>query len=710
MTSIAPTVREPSNVMRRLHLSQSGEQCVVLGIGDTAFHQSCAAHLQPFSEFDFQPCAWDESIHIAAAQGSAVCVQYSAADAFTFHIRRLVSARASRPIIVVIEDLNPDLVHRLFDLGVSDIIVQADFTPLHLRRVLSYAVLNHNHHQTRAFEARHHGIVENATEGIFQTTPQGQYLLANPALATLYGYDAPDALMHDLTNIAHQLYVDPDRRAEFATLMQANDAVRNFESRIRRKDGTIIWISENARAVRNGAGQLLYFEGFVRNISQRRDQEEKLRFLAQRDPLTGLPNRTLFKQRLEEAIARAKTGQHQCALLFIDLDNFKSINDTMGHMVGDTILKKVAHRLLACTDECDTVARLSGDEFVIILENIASRDAVLSLAERVISQLNLPHHVGQTDLYVSGSMGVSLYPDNARDSNEMIKNVDTAANHAKQQGRNTIKFYNAILSEQARRRLDVENGLRSALDHQELEVVYQPKINMKDGSVVGAEALLRWQSAELGPVYPDEFIPIAEETGLIVPIGAWVIETVCQQIQQWLEAGLNPGSIAVNIAAQQFKRGNVLKTIQTALETTGLDPKRLEIELTESALVTHISDTVNALTQLSALGVRTSVDDFGTGYSSLSYLKKFPISTLKIDRSFIMDIPHDGESAAIARAIVSLGHSLELSIVAEGIETEAQWHFLRALGCQFGQGYMFSRPIPRTEFEDMLRTAAQGQG
>jgi diguanylate cyclase (GGDEF)-like protein/PAS domain S-box-containing protein len=620
------------------------------------------------------------------------------------HVKNICKAAGNKPVIAIGKEHNERHIKAIFKAGIHDLVPLDEVSSKHLLRVISYAVVrSKNLEKVEAFEVCQKGIIENATEGIFQTTPNGQYILANPALAKLYGYTSPQELINDLTNIEMQLYIDPQRRHDFAKIILMNDKVINFESEIRRKDGSLIWISENARTVRDANNDILYFEGFVRDITGRKNNEQKLRYLAQRDPLTGLPNRALYQERLSEALDEAKKKNTKVAIIFIDLDNFKTINDTMGHPVGDVVLQKVADRLTSNTNAQDTVARLSGDEFTVILRDINS-DTAARVASRLLDALSRPMLISNKEVHTSGSIGVSIYPENGSTISELMQNVDTAAYHAKKNGRNSYQFYTENLSTQAIRRLAIENGLRHAIEKKELSLHYQPKVNLKDKNLIGAEALLRWNNPELGNISPVEFIPIAEETGLIIPIGEWVLNEACTQTKKWLDEGLNPGCISVNLSGRQFQKKGLLDMILTALTQSGLPPKHLELELTESALVKHINEAVSILQKLDHIGIKTSIDDFGTGYSSLSYLKKFPISTLKIDRSFVKDLPQDQEDMSITRAIISLGKSLDLKIIAEGIEDQDQCDLLTELNCDYGQGYLFGKPMPQAEFTALLQT------
>ncbi len=447
-----------------------------------------------------------------------------------------------------------------------------------------------------------------------------------------------------------------------------------------------------------------HFIAVLRDITERKLNEERLRFLATRDHLTGLPNRALFRERLEDAVAEADAQGHLVGVLFVDLDHFKNINDTMGHHVGDQVLQAVARKLETLVRPGDMVCHLAGDEFTIVLDHLRDGQEAARLAETLLTQLAQPFEVEGREIYTSASIGIVVYPDNAETIANLMKNVDTAVHQAKKQGRNTFTFYSETLSEHMVRRLQIENGLRRCLERRELTVAYQPKIDLATGEVMGAEALLRWVSADLGFVSPAEFIPVAEETGLIVPIGTWVLQDVCRQIDVWLQSGRPPVRIAVNLSARQFREATLTAQIMEILETNGVSAELLELELTESMLVENADEAIQALWALKGLGISLSIDDFGTGYSSLSYLKRFPIDSLKIDQSFVRDIPESVDDMSITKAIISMGRSLELKLVAEGVETFDQIHFLSQNDCHIAQGYLFSKPVPAEEFARFMDT------
>ena len=550
---------------------------------------------------------------------------------------------------------------------------------------------------------RYESLFENATEGIFQTTPEGCYLSANPALARIYGHTTPDALISHLHDIEHQLYVQPERRAEFVRLMQAQGTVRNFESQVYRRDGSIIWISENARAVKDNQGKVQFYEGTVVDITERREHEAALEYQAHHDSLTGLPNRTLLRDRIDQAIAHAWRHGYQVAVVFVDLDHFKLINDSLGHHVGDRLLLEVASRLKACVRGNDTVARQGGDEFVLVLTEQHDEDEMLGVVSRLLDAISQPWTNNGQEYGLSCSIGVSCYPRDGQDPDTLLRSADVAMYQAKTSGRNTYHCYTPELNQAISERLELENSLRHALEREEFRVYYQPRIDVASGRIVGAEALIRWDCPGKGIVPPDSFISIAEETGLIIPIGQWILREACRQNSAWRRAGLPPIAVSVNLSPIQFRHTGLVDSVADALADSGLDPASLELEVTES-FVMHDAERINvAMQSLKALGVDIAVDDFGTGYSSLSYLKRFPVDRLKVDKSFVRDIDSDPDDAAIVRAIITLGHALNLRVVAEGVETAAHLDYLKLHGCDEVQGYYFSRPVPASHLEILLR-------
>ncbi len=757
----------------------------------------------------------------------------------------------------------------------------ADFVSLsiemHERRRVEVAL--------RREEQKYRSIFENAVEGIFQTSAEGHYLAANPMLAKIYGYGSPDELMNTLTDIEHQLYVDPDRRTEFRELLRSQDAVRSFESQIYRKDGVVIWISENARTIRDSSGQLVGYEGTVEDITVRKQAEAELhkrdqllqgvaeathylltnphcdqaigqalatlgiaanvdrvyiyenlsllgsgkvpvqmrfewtrppiapllkrpdvqeqiytslktlqpndpdaaaapecywydtlakgisvsatvdefplasqgmlqhygifsllmvplliddqfwgwvgfddsrpdrhwfkseksiliamaasiggalkreiaeatiRYQAHHDLLTGLPNRVQFSDRLPAAISSARRHQQMLAVLFLDLDRFKTINDTLGHAIGDQLLQYVAERLTDCLREGDLVARWGGDEFTLLLPDIIELDDVTTIAQRILSALKPAFHLEGHELYITSSIGIALYPHHGKDVPTLLKHADAALYRVKEQGRNSYQLYTPDINFQASELLALENRLHHALARREFVVHYQPQVNIHTHQVGCVEALVRWQHPEIGLISPGTFIPLAEENGLIVPIGEWILQTACAQNKLWQDQGLPKLRISVNLSARQFQQPNLVEQVAKALADTGLDPQYLELEITETMVMQNVTFASDMLQSLRKMGVQIAMDDFGSGYSSLAYLKKFPLHTLKTDQSFVKDLAAGSEDAAIISAILTLGRGLNLTVVVEGVETQTQLDLLRSLHCTEIQGYLFSPPL-----------------
>ncbi|ASK67658.1 diguanylate cyclase [Shewanella bicestrii] len=512
----------------------------------------------------------------------------------------------------------------------------------------------------------------------------------NPAFSAITGYSERQISDKYLIHLAYSR----QQRDLFNSIEQQLLRHKHWAGEIwirnKARKAILVWLEINQ--VIDVKGETSHFVAVFTDITERKKAEEDLRFLASFDTLTGLPNRTLFQDRLNHAISQAHRSNNIVALLFLDLDRFKHINDSMGHHIGDLLLKAVAHRLQSAVREGDTVARLGGDEFTIILEGVAKTKAATLISEKVLKAFQAPFLLDDKSLTISTSIGISLYPNDAEDVDSLIKFADTAMYHAKALGRNNFQFYTNKLNEMATRHVQLEAGLKQAISRNELSLVYQPKFCLRNGSLTGLEALLRWHHAELGPISPAEFIPLAEETGIINQIGHWVINHACQQLAEWNELGLGDISMAVNLSARQLK-ADIISTIEVALAVSGLPAKALELELTESMIMGNPQESVNILSKLKALGLTIAVDDFGTGYSSLSYLKRFPIDTLKIDREFVRDITNDPDDAAITSAIIALAHSLELNVVAEGVETQEQLNFLALQGCDQVQGFLLSKPL-----------------
>ncbi|WUR15196.1 EAL domain-containing protein [[Empedobacter] haloabium] len=492
-------------------------------------------------------------------------------------------------------------------------------------------------------------------------------------------------------------------RAHMARL-EARLPFSDLEYPITGKDGITRWFTTNGEPVYDAQGEFRGYRGTGAEITERKLAEQRIQHIAHHDALTGLPNRVLLQDRLTQAVAYANRGGQSLWVLLIDLDRFKFVNDTLGHKAGDQLLKTIAARLQSSVRESDTVARLSGDEFVAILSEYPEQSLSPDVVGRIMRALAQPVDLEGKEFIVTCSIGVAVYEGDGAPSRHLIEQADIAMYSAKKLGRNCYQFFEHSMNEEAQERLRIESALRNALVRQEFVLHYQPQLDLASGAIVGVEALLRWQHPELGMVSPQRFIGLAEETGLIVPIGAWVMRTACAQAQAWRAAGLPPLRMAVNLSARQFAQPDLVQSIAAVLAETGLPPAGLELELTESLFVDDVARAVALLHELKNLGVALSIDDFGTGYSSLSYLRTFPIDVLKIDRTFVGQIDGDSDQAAIVVSIIALAHNLQLKVIAEGVETAEQLDFLRAHECDQVQGYYFSRPVPAAEFEQLLRT------
>jgi len=522
--------------------------------------------------------------------------------------------------------------------------------------------------------------------------------------------------------------VHADDRAALQEAMRhfiQNGAFEGRVVRLQLADGQLRHAQLQSISARDASGALTQLSGTIQDVTELKEAEQRIRHLRDYDGTTGLPNRHFFMERLQQALAHARRYHRQLGVLSLDLDQFKRINDTLGHKAGNELLVAVSQRLsgvvrdsdligyddavaAGSADAVETVARLDGDEFSLLITELAHYHDAAKVARRLLSELRKPFHVGAQEVFVSASIGLALYPLDGEDAESLTKNAGAAMHFAKDQGRDNYQFYSRDMNATALEKLSLESQLRKALERDELLLHFQPKVSTSSGMVVGVEALIRWRHPELGMVPPVQFIPVAEETGLIVAIGDWVLETACRQNQAWQKAGYPPVHVAVNIASPHFRQGSAMvESVARALRGSGLQAKWLELELTESMLMkeadAHGVDTMlQTLLKLKEMGVRLAIDDFGTGYSSLAYLKRFPLDTLKIDRSFVKDLPRDAEDAAIAQAIIHMARSLRLSVVAEGVETDQQLAFLRQHGCDLAQGFLFSRPVPSEEFPALL--------
>jgi diguanylate cyclase (GGDEF)-like protein/PAS domain S-box-containing protein len=555
----------------------------------------------------------------------------------------------------------------------------------------------------RALQLRHQAIEASANAIIILAAQAPDYAIeyVNPAFARITGYSAAEAVGQSIRFLEGR---DSDPEG-FETVWIAmrekrehNVVLRNYH-----KDGSELWNDFYIAPVKDDSGAVTHFVAALYDITSMKRYEAELEFQASRDTLTGLINRHMLRHHLEQAIGTAERQKQALWVVFVDLDRFKFVNDTLGHKAGDTLLRTVAGRLRAAVREADTVSRLGGDEFIMILPEQDELALDARSLQRIMDAVAAPIALGGHTLFMTCSIGVACYPADGADGETLIKHADIAMYRGKQTGRNNFQFYTPAMNEQALERLRIEGDLRSALENEEFLLHYQPKVDLASGRVVGSEALIRWQHPQLGMVSPSRFIGLAEETGLILPIGAWVLRAACTQCRRWQLAGHSDISVSVNLSVGQFLQKDLVSSIADVLEDTGLPPASLELELTESLMMTDVEHAIGILAGLKELGVRLSIDDFGTGYSSLAYLKRFPIDVLKIDRSFVRDITIDADDAAITASIISLARHLKLRVIAEGVETDEQLDYLRHYGCDEIQGYLFSPPVPADQFEQILK-------
>jgi diguanylate cyclase (GGDEF)-like protein/PAS domain S-box-containing protein len=539
-------------------------------------------------------------------------------------------------------------------------------------------------------------VFNSSAEGIFVTDANKRIISVNPTMIAVSGYRS-DELLGQTPTLFRSGRHD---RSFYRAMMNEVDTTGHWRGEIwnRRRNGEVYpeWLT--ITAVKDASGTVVNYIGSFFDISDRKDAEEHIQFLAHHDALTQLPNRTLLEDRIRQAIVTSRRKGSHTVILMLDLDRFKLINDTLGHDVGDRLLESVARRLSAAVGETETVARLGGDEFIILAPNMASIEEASTLAQSVLNVISQPHFIGANELHVTPSIGISIFPDDGTDAPALLRCADTAMYHAKSVGRNNFQFFTASMNFAVQERITIEKDLRRALENQEFLLYYQPQVNCLSGAVTGMEALIRWQHPERGLMLPDAFIRIAEETGLIVPIGEWVLREACRQAKIWHDSGQTKLRMGVNLSARQFQQADLFQQISRALEDSGMNKAMLELELTEGMLMENPQAAVELLTTLAGLGIRLAIDDFGTGYSSLAYLKLFPLHRLKIDKSFIRDISSDPNDAAIVSAVIGLASSLNMEVIAEGVESVDQLRFLEKHGCHEIQGYFFSRPQPARHF------------
>ncbi len=543
-------------------------------------------------------------------------------------------------------------------------------------------------------------IFEDSNQGITITDESGRILSVNPSFTRITGYTLEEAIGEN----PRMLKSGRHDEAFYSSMWQQLKGSGRWEGEIwnRRKSGEVYpeWLQ--IAAVGAAEGPVSHYLATFSDITESKSAQRRIEFLAHHDALTELPNRLSANQQLKLAIGHAEQSKGKVALLFLDMDHFKSINEAQGHVFGDAVLKIVTARIQGCVRETDTVSRHGGDEFIVILSELREKDAIIRIAEMILRKTEEPITLDGHELSLTMSIGIAVYPDDGQSFETLLNNADAAMYQAKEVGRNTYQFYNNSMTTDHGEQLQIRNGLRRALERGEFVLHYQPQFLLDGGAVIGAEALVRWNHPELGLMPPGRFIPVAEDSGLIVPIGEWVLREACRQAKAWQRAGLPELVVAVNLSAVQFKRGNLYQSVTNALCDSGLDPAFLELELTESILIRDTENVLATVRQLKLLGINLSIDDFGTGYSSLSYLKRFKVDKLKIDQSFVRDLASDPDDAAIVRAVIQMAKSLNLRTVAEGVENAHTANQLRVFRCDEVQGYHFARPMAAAAFETYL--------
>lgn len=546
--------------------------------------------------------------------------------------------------------------------------------------------------------------LENASQPFASGYPNGSLMIFNQAFADLTGYSE-----EELRSMTWAVDLTPpewrEHESKVLEELHRTGEPQLYEKEYIRKDGTRVLIEVKVHLMRDEKGNPEYYYSFLTDITERKRMEEEMKHLAHHDSLTGLPNRTLFKDFLARVLAQSQRNQKRLAILYLDLDRFKHINDTLGHDIGDKLLKEVAERLKNSIRGSDTVSRISGDEFNIMLSDITSADDAAVISRNILSAFQKPYTVAGHKLHVTTSIGISIYPDDSEDIETLLKYADIAMYHAKEHGRNIYQFYSAEINISSREKIQMEKSLRQAVDRDELVLHYQPQANIDTRQVLCAEALVRWRHPEQGMLDPKHFIPLAEETGFITAIDEWVLRAACKQFKAWRKTRLLNMSVTVNLSDKQFQKADFVEWIAAVLDETGFEPNRLQLEITESTAMKSLDHTIHSMNRLADIGVGISIDNFGTGYSSLSYLKKLPIQKLKIDKSFIQDIATDPDDRAIISAVTAMAHNMKLSVVAEGVETEEQLEFLKSVGCQEMQGFLFSRPLPAEQFRELIDNA-----
>lgn len=686
----------------------------ILLVGDdpAAAEQICAALALPSSSsFDVE---WvrqlSEALHRISKKGiAAVLLKLSLLDSHGIEtFDKLFSAAPDVPILIFGEDANEALAVQAVGRGAQDYLLRSHLDSYSLPRAL------HNAIGRKAVENALYVEKERALEtlnsigdAVLCTDISGHVTYLNLVAESMTGWSREEGTGQFLAEVfrivngfTRKIARDPTELA----IQQDRTVGLTVDCLLIRRDGFEFAIEDSAAPIHDRAGRIIGAVIVFHDVSAARAISLQTTYSAHHDPVTDLPNRLYLDDRITQSIALARRQHRPIAVIILDLDHFKYINDSLGHAVGNKLLQSVSHRLVAALRGSDTVSRQGGDEFVILLSEIARSEDAARSADKLLLSLSAPHSIGGRDLHISCSIGISVYPEDGRDAATLIQNADMAMYHAKECGRNNFQFFKAEMNLKAVERQALESSMRHALERKEFLLHYQPIVSLDTGEITGVEALIRWQQTGQGLVPPSQFVPIAEECGLIVPIGRWVLREACRQARAWQDAALPLLRISVNVSAVEFRDKDFIKGVRTILAETGLAARYLELELTERVLMQDIGSTVSRLQQLKVMGIHLAVDDFGTGFSSLSYLRQFPINVLKIDQSFVHEITSDPSDSAIVSAIINMGQSLKHIVVAEGIETQAQKRYLQTLRCVEGQGFLFSRPLPATQFAQLLQT------
>lgn len=621
---------------------------------------------------------------------------------------KLLLAAPHVPILVLSGPGDEDIAMQALQRGAQDYLLKGELTSHSLSRALRNMIERKAVEEALFIEKERAQVTLNSIgDAVLSTDISGNVTYLNHAAESLTGWSREEALRRPVAEVFQIIdgaTRQPARNPMELAVQQNKTVGLTANCILIRPDGLECAIEDSAAPIHDRRGQVTGAVIVFHDVTAARAMSFRMSHLAQHDSLTDLPNRLLLNDRLTRAIASARRNGNRLAVLFVDLDRFKDINDSLGHAIGDKLLQSVAERLVARVRNSDTVSRPGGDEFVVLLSELEHPEDAAVCAKKMLTALTAPHRIAQHDVHVTVSIGVSTYPEDGQDAETLVKSADTAMYQAKENGRNNYEFFRQDMNIRAVERQSLEGSLSRALERHEFVLHYQPKINLEKGAITGAEALIRWLHLDRGLIPPAQFVPIAEDTGLLLPIGQWVLHEACRQARAWLDAGLRPVPVAVNISAVEFRDKGFLEGVRAILKDTRLEPRYLELELTESVLMQHAESTASVLQALKAMGVQLAVDDFGTGYSSLSYLRRFPIDTLKVDRSFVRQITADADDAIIASAVISMGKSLKLRVVAEGVETREQLAFLQDQRCDEGQGYYFSRPVVAEQFAKLLGT------